>query len=321
MCLPELGDLVMQGWSSYLRELKSKNIEEERQLYLDSLHLLIKANVVLRGIGVPAPEQTELTLNTMKLKGVPLRIKEVERHDVEVASNPSQVHFVFLVHGYGATSSATRQLEVTLRYLYPTLIVINSVVNEDKTEEDIKDMGQRLAREVENAIRDNNCGSNYNMSFVSHSLGGLIVRAALPFLEQMRYNMRGYISLGTPHLGHLFHNSTINKLGMWTLAKIKKSEVMAALLLESKDGDYYSSYLYELSSLSGLNWFEQVALYGCPGDKFVSPESALCLSSVEIETLKGKGNKEACIWEEMRKNISSLLRGVSVAKYEVDFSR
>jgi len=42
------------------------------------------------------------------------------------------------------------------------------------------------------------------MSFLTHSLGGLIVRAALPYLEEHADKMYNFITLSTPHLGYMF---------------------------------------------------------------------------------------------------------------------
>jgi triacylglycerol esterase/lipase EstA (alpha/beta hydrolase family) len=94
-------------------------------------------------------------------------------------------------------------------------------------------MGKRLAAEVQFSINAKNCGSNYHISFITHSLGGLIARSALTHMEQQRYHMKNFISLATPHLGHLYHYSTLNKLGMWVYAKFKDSKVMSTLLMEN----------------------------------------------------------------------------------------
>ena len=65
--------------------------------------------------------------------------------------------------------------------------------------------------------------SNYCISFIAHSLGGLIVRAALRGMEGWKGRMRNFVTLATPHLGHLLHNSNLNRFGMWALTKLKKS--------------------------------------------------------------------------------------------------
>jgi hypothetical protein len=80
------------------------------------------------------------------------------------------------------------------------------------------------------ALHSHNCGEDYSISFITHSLGGLIARSAFMFMESHKYHMKGFISLGTPHLGHLFHNSTLNKLGMKAMSLFKKSMVFSALL-------------------------------------------------------------------------------------------
>jgi triacylglycerol esterase/lipase EstA (alpha/beta hydrolase family) len=140
-------------------------------------------------------------------------------------------HIVFLVHGYGATSLTMLQFELTLRYMYPQLLVANSKFNEDRTEDNFANMGKRLATEVEMFVSSQKCGDGYGISFIAHSLGGLIVRSALTQMEHQRYHLKNFITLATPHLGHLFHNSAINRLGMWAFAKLRQSAVMASLLL------------------------------------------------------------------------------------------
>lgn len=73
---------------------------------------------------------------------------------------------------------------------------------------------------------------DFALSFIAHSLGGLIVRSALPHLEVYRYNMKIFISLGSPHLGYLYHNSFLIKFGLSMYNKIKKSLSIRFLLME-----------------------------------------------------------------------------------------
>jgi hypothetical protein len=63
-------------------------------------------------------------------------------------------------------------------------------------------------------------------------MGGLIIRAALPLLQKYKFNMKNYISLGTPHLGYFHHNSNLTKLGMWAISKFNNSITMRTLLME-----------------------------------------------------------------------------------------
>jgi len=48
--------------------------------------------------------------------------------------------------------------------------------------------------------------------------------------------MKSLITLSTPHLGYFYHNSTINKAGMWAISKFSNNQIMNNLLMsDSKD--------------------------------------------------------------------------------------
>jgi len=55
------------------------------------------------------------------------------------------------------------------------------------------------------------------LTFVGHSLGGIIVRESLKHLQEFSSKMHGYVSLGSPHLGYMYNTSTIVDAGMWVL--------------------------------------------------------------------------------------------------------
>lgn len=90
-------------------------------------------------------------------------------------------------------------------------------------------MGKNLAIEVRSYVRDW-CFSRDKKSvllskitFVGHSLGGLIIRSALPHLEQFKKYMHGYISLGSPHLGYMYNTGSLFNAGMWVLKRWRGS--------------------------------------------------------------------------------------------------
>jgi len=60
-------------------------------------------------------------------------------------------------------------------------------------------MGEKLSTEAINFISQN-CPENTlgRLSFVGHSLGGLIIRACLPYLDKYQDKMFTYASLSTP---------------------------------------------------------------------------------------------------------------------------
>ena len=89
------------------------------------------------------------------------------------------------------------------------------------------EMGVRLARDVKGYI-DEWCPGNElsRLSFIGHSIGGLVIRAALPYLQSYRSKLHLYMSLSSPHLGYSFNNNGLVKFGLWILKKFKKNNVM-----------------------------------------------------------------------------------------------
>ena len=76
-------------------------------------------------------------------------------------------------------------------------------------------MGERLANEVIQFIRESCPGANLSrLTFIGHSLGGLIIRAALPHLQMFKEKMYGYLSLCSPHLGYMYKSSKLFNAGM-----------------------------------------------------------------------------------------------------------
>ena len=90
-----------------------------------------------------------------------------------------------------------------------------STSNENKTDGDIMEMGQRLATEVKFYVHNQCADVNLNkVSFIGHSLGGLIIRAALPYLAEFSDKFFTYISLSSPHLGYIYNTGIVTGTAM-----------------------------------------------------------------------------------------------------------
>ena len=63
---------------------------------------------------------------------------------------------------------------------------------------------------------------NNRLSFVGHSLGGLIIRTALPYLEEYAEKMYSYMSLSTPHFGYMYNASKIIEAGIYYFIHLVK---------------------------------------------------------------------------------------------------
>jgi len=98
------------------------------------------------------------------------------------------------------------------------------------------------------------------VSFVGHSLGGLIIRAALPLLEgELKDKFYTYMSLSSPHLGYMYNSNKLFDAGMWFLKKWRKSKCLVQLSM-SDHKNMEETVLYKLSTTSGLQHFKNVVL-------------------------------------------------------------
>jgi triacylglycerol esterase/lipase EstA (alpha/beta hydrolase family) len=121
-------------------------------------------------------------------------------------------------------------------------------------------MGEGLANEVYEFISEWCSGvAPTKISFVGHSMGGVIVRAALPHLASLRDHFHFFISLGTPHLGYMKTGSKIIDAGLWIIKSWSGSNSLRQLTYDDTQ-TIKSSALYDLSVIDGLQWFSHVFL-------------------------------------------------------------
>ena len=131
-------------------------------------------------------------------------------------------HLFVLVHGFQGSSIDMKLLKNSIAMVHPEAIFLLSKENENKTEGNIEDMGIRLSKEVDEFIEQYCPGSSLGrLSFIAHSMGGLIVRSALPYLEKYKHLMYTFLSLSTPHLGYMYNSSKIINAGIWLLKQWK----------------------------------------------------------------------------------------------------
>merc|ERR550525_1192161 len=140
------------------------------------------------------------------------------------------VHLFVLVHGFQGNSFDMRLMKNNLALLYPDAIFLCSTSNEDNTEGDINEMGIRLAQEVVNYICDWCPGSALGrLSFIAPSIGGLIVRAALPLLHEYSNKMFTLLTFSTPHVGYFLKNISLFHMGLRVLQSWRQSTCLAQL--------------------------------------------------------------------------------------------
>ena len=91
----------------------------------------------------------------------------------------------------------------------PEAMFLCAQANEIDSNKSIFEMGGKLASEIDKYIEENCPGTMPStrlarLSFIGYSMGGLIMRAALPHLEKYRDKMHGLMTMGSPHLGYMY---------------------------------------------------------------------------------------------------------------------
>jgi alpha-beta hydrolase superfamily lysophospholipase len=93
-------------------------------------------------------------------------------------------------------------------------------------------MGNRLATEVKNHIIEFFPPDTLQrLSFIGHSLGGVIIRAALPRLLELKDKFHTLMTFSSPHIGYKVNASSVIEAGIWVLQKFKSSNCLSQLTM------------------------------------------------------------------------------------------
>jgi len=220
------------------------------------------------------------------------------------------------VHGFQGSSFDGKMLKNVLMIRLPELQTLWSSANEKATEGDIQVLADKLAHEVITYI----CewlpkGKLKKLSFFGHSLGGVIIRAALPKLREYKNNMHLFVTFSTPHLGYIYQDSKLVGAGMWVLKKWKSSKCLEQLQM-TDDKKYTETFLYKLSLAEGIGWFKYVMLMSSFLDSYSPYES----SRIEVyNKVTSKSSKEA-VYIQMAANIISQIKANALYRINVAFN-
>lgn len=64
------------------------------------------------------------------------------------------MHLIVLVHGFQGNAYDMRLIKNTISLINPSIVFMSSRANENKTENDILEMGKTLANEVRNSFKE-----------------------------------------------------------------------------------------------------------------------------------------------------------------------
>ena len=203
---------------------------------------------------------------------------------------PLPMHVFVLHHGYNGTSFDMRLFRSYLLLLFgPQVLVLNSTANEEDSETSIATMGSRLALDVRRYIMSKcpqlaNPTDQSRISFVGHSAGSIIIRAALasPLLAVYKAKMHVFLSLSSPHLGTTYVPSAIVATGMWALKRLRKTELLDELQMQDAPV-VEDCFMYKLSTDGGLGDFKHTIPVSGHQDQYVPLHSAQINVPVDAE--------------------------------------
>ncbi|CAF4529567.1 unnamed protein product [Rotaria sp. Silwood2] len=215
--------------------------------------------------------------------------------------NTNGNHLIICVHGLDGNSGDLRLMKTYLELCLPShqLDFLMSSSNQSTTFDDIDVMVKQLIDEIDIHIERYGLKPQ-RISFIGHSLGNLIIRAAVSHqrFEPYRLLLYTYLSLSGPHLGTLFNTSGLVNIGMWLMQKWKKSCSLSQMSF-SDHIDPKQTYLYKLSKQP----------FASPQDRYVPFHSA----RIEVCKAALKDTVYGSIYVEMISNLlEPILRNPSI---------
>ena len=98
------------------------------------------------------------------------------------------------------------------------------------------------------------------ITLIGYSMGGLVLRAALPYLSCYAEYFENFISIATPNLGYLNINNGLLTSGIWLVDMFAGSKILSEISLKDSK-NIEDCYLYKLSDYEGLSWFKTGKLF------------------------------------------------------------
>lgn len=135
---------------------------------------------------------------------------------------------IWLVPGHGGHGSWTAELDLLKRELQQLLPEAQCIISRAGSDTQANQLQQQdldaaalaLADEVcevSRSTRPDQSDQVKHISFLAMGTGGLIVRAAVPWLGALREQLMTFVSVGTPHLGLWFPALSWQNLKLWRL--------------------------------------------------------------------------------------------------------
>ena len=218
-------------------------------------------------------------------------------HGLDGNDGDMRVVKVFLQMGLEAILKSAGHSKSQISYLM-------SSANENDTYDDIQIMTNKLVDEILDYIRNSYFSKTHpkRISFIGHSLGGLLIRSAITSesLKHLRPRFHTFVSFCSPHLGTVLNSSAIVNTGLWLMRKFLKSPCLLQLACKEKK-NFRDTFIYKLSAKQGLEFFKNILLIAFADDRYVPYQSA----RIEMCKAAFKDKALSAVYQEMVDNIMS----------------
>lgn len=281
-------------------------------------HKTLAAGRRLDRLPIPVSPISQQDLPDMEVATVPMLFLDSYKSAAvaDVWQEPlGGFHLMVFVNGYGGSRGDLLMVKdfIARKFSQNVDFLLSQSNQRDDTKEDIFEMGRRLAVEIETYL-GSYADKVDRLSFIGYSLGGVIIRAALCYMEQFKGKMFTFLTLSSPHLGLMYASSVVMEAGLW----LWKSYTQAPSLKQLSMSDasvLKGTALYQLSQHSGLQWFQHVVLFSSPDDYYSPIES----SRIELSEKAINGSEKGCYFVEMAESLLAHIKPERLLRVNVDF--
>eukprot|EP01059_Diplonema_ambulator_P036012 TRINITY_DN8779_c0_g2_i1.p1 TRINITY_DN8779_c0_g2~~TRINITY_DN8779_c0_g2_i1.p1 ORF type:complete len:778 (+),score=162.11 TRINITY_DN8779_c0_g2_i1:49-2334(+) len=257
------------------------------------------------------PNYTRVEIHEVTDDANPLSFTKKENIPKTRTEPASGCHLMVLVHGWKGCPTDLSGLKNYLQLYIPPGMEFHCVTAMGPTpNSSIKKLGEKVAREIVEYIDTMQLNVG-RLSFVGHSMGTIVIRAALLSSHMAPYLgfLWTYVSLSGPHLGIASHDDKRIGCAVGLLSSVKRTTNIRELRLDT-------AFMHNLSMNDKLGMFKHVLLFGSDHDTFVSPLSALA----QPHQSHPKSSRKQCMVDDIARNLSaSYSRCVSYRKFRVKF--
>jgi hypothetical protein len=242
--------------------------------------------------------------------------------DIQPAKGSSGSHLIVFVHGLLGNESDLRIYRNKLVHYLTDLGIstyclsfLISKSNLDTTFMHISTLGNNLANEIVDHINTENVTVD-KISFVCHSLGGIIARLAIRHekLSSFKSKFHSFTSFASPHLSLVLHSSSL----VGSVLNVLQTAVKSVNQLCLQDHmNKRQCLLYRLSEDKTFRNFKSVTIFGSRQDSYSHFESSIACLPLKAKDYSRIPSENKAIYREILRNFESNCQ--NLRRYELVF--